>query len=158
MVKLIADNGHDVANHSYSHLRMGAIDNNKIRTEILKCDEVLKRITGKKPELFRAPYGDYDNDVIRIARELNEYTIQWNVDSLDWKPDITPEQIKERVLNKVDNGSIILFHNDTNHTAKILPSIIEELQDKGFEPVPVSELIMRENYEINFEGRQIRKR
>lgn len=85
MVKLIADNGHDIANHSYSHLRMGAIDNNRIRTEILKCDEVLKRITGKKPELFRAPYGDYNNDVVRIARELNEYTIQWNVDTLNTK-------------------------------------------------------------------------
>ncbi|AEV69149.1 polysaccharide deacetylase family protein [Acetivibrio clariflavus] len=158
MVKLIADNGHDIANHSYSHLRMGAIDNNRIRTEILKCDEVLKRITGKKPELFRAPYGDYNNDVVRIARELNEYTIQWNVDSLDWKPGITPEQIKNRVLNNVDNGSIILFHNDTPHTAKILPSIIKGLQDKGFEIVPVSKLIMRENYEINFEGRQIKKK
>lgn len=79
-------------------------------------------------------------------------------DSLDWKPGITPEQIMNRVLNKVNNGSIILFHNDTPHTAKILPSIISALQNKGFELVPVSELIMRENYEINFEGRQIKKK
>jgi len=158
MVKLISDNGHDIANHSYAHLRMGAIDSGRIRTEIIKCDEVLKSITGKKPELFRAPYGDYNNNVVRIARELNEYTIQWDVDSLDWKPGITPEQIMNRVLNKVNNGSIILFHNDTPHTAKILPSIISALQNKGFELVPVSELIMRENYEINFEGRQIKKK
>ncbi len=155
-VKLISDNGHDVANHSYAHLRMGSIDNSKIRTEIVKCDEVLKRITGKKPELFRAPYGDYNNDVVRIARELNEYTIQWDVDSLDWKPGITPEQIQSRVLKKVNNGSIILFHNDTTYTAKLLPFIISALRDKGFELVPVSELIMKENYEINVEGRQIR--
>ncbi|NLL04226.1 MAG: polysaccharide deacetylase family protein [Clostridiaceae bacterium] len=156
-VKLMADNGHDVANHSYAHLRMGAIDNSKIRSEIEKCDEVLERITGKKPELFRAPYGDYNNNVVRIARELNEYTIQWDVDSLDWKPGITPEQIQSRVLKKVNNGSIILFHNDTPHTAKLLPSIILALKEKGFELVPVSELIMRENYEINVEGRQIKK-
>lgn len=158
MVKLISDNGHDIGNHSYSHLRMGAIDSNRIRTEISKCDEVLKNITGKKPDLFRAPYGDYNNNVVRIARELNEFTIQWNVDSLDWKPGITPDQIQSRILNKINNGSIILFHNDTPHTAKILPSIIAELQNRGFELVPVSELIMRENYEINVEGRQIKKK
>lgn len=156
-VKLISDNGHDVANHSYAHLRMGSIDSTRIRTEIAKCDEVLKKITGKKPDLFRAPYGDYNNNVVRIARELNEYTIQWDVDSLDWKPGITPEQIQSRVLKKVINGSIILFHNDTPHTAKHLPSIIQALKNKGFELVPVSELIMKENYEINVEGRQIKK-
>lgn len=157
-VKLISDNGHDVANHSYAHLRMGSIDSNRIRTEIAKCDEVLKKITGKKPDLFRAPYGDYNNNVVRIARELNEYTIQWDVDSLDWKPGITPEQIQSRVLKKVNNGSIILFHNDTPHTAKLLTSIIEALKNKGFELVPVSELIMKENYEINVEGRQRKKK
>ncbi len=157
-VKMMAENGHDVANHSYSHLRMGAIDNGKIRSEIAKCDDVIKKITGKKPELFRAPYGDYNNNVVLAARELNEFTIQWDVDSLDWKPGITPEQIKNRVLKKVNNGSIILFHNDTQHTAKLLPSIIEALKSQGFEMVPVSELIMRENYEINVEGRQIEKK
>ena len=156
-VKLISDNGHDVANHSYAHLRMGAIDSSRIRTEIAKCDEVLKKITGKKPNLFRAPYGDYNNNVVRIARELNEYTIQWDVDSLDWKPGITPDQIQSRVLKKVNNGSIILFHNDTPHTAKLLRSIIVSLKSQGFELVPVSDLIMKENYEINVEGRQIKK-
>jgi len=156
-VKLISDNGHDIANHSYAHLRMGSIDSSRIRTEIQKCDEVLEKITGKKPVLFRAPYGDYNNNVVRIARELNEYTIQWDVDSLDWKIGITPEQIQGRVLKKVNNGSIILFHNDTSHTAKLLPSIISALHDKGFKLVPVSELIMKENYQINVEGRQIKK-
>lgn len=156
-VKLLSDNGHDVANHSYAHLRMGAIDNSRIRTEISKCDDVIKNITGKKPDLFRAPYGDYNNNVVRTARELNEYTIQWDVDSLDWKPGITQEQIQSRVLKKVRNGSIILFHNDTPYTAKLLPSIIVSLKSQGFELVPVSELIMRENYEINDEGRQIKK-
>ncbi|WP_010252427.1 polysaccharide deacetylase family protein [Acetivibrio cellulolyticus] len=156
-VKMLSENGHDVANHSYAHLRMGAIDNSTIRSEIAKCDDVIKKITGKKPDLFRAPYGDYNNSVVRIAREYNEYTIQWDVDSLDWKPGITSEEIHNRVLKKVNNGSIILFHNDTPHTAKLLPSIITSLKSQGFELVPVSELILKENYEINDEGRQIKK-
>lgn len=157
-VKLMWENGHDVGNHSYSHLRMGALDNAKIRSEISRCDDVIKSITGKKPELFRAPYGDYNNNVVMIAREFNEYTIQWDVDSLDWKPGITPEQIQDRVLNRVSNGSIILFHNDTPYTAKLLPSIISALKSKGYEIVPVSSMIMRDNFEINVEGRQIEKK
>lgn len=156
-VKMISEHGHDVANHSYSHFRMGSIDNGKIRTEILKCNSVIEELTGKKVDLFRAPYGDYNNNVVRIARELNHYTIQWDVDSLDWRPGIKPEEIKSRILRNVKNGSILLFHNDTPHTAKILPDIITALKDRGYGFIPVSELIMRENYEIDHTGRQKRK-
>lgn len=156
-VKMIADEGHDVANHSYSHYKMSSLNSSAIKSEILKCDRVLKKITGKDVELFRPPYGDYNNDVVRIARELNHYTIQWDVDSLDWKPGITAEEIKNRVLKKVNKGSIILFHNDTKHTAKILPEIITSLKQKGYGFIPVSQMIMRENYEIDYRGRQIKK-
>jgi len=108
-VKMIAEQGHDVANHSYSHFRMGSIDNGKIRTEISKCDSVLEKLTGKKVDLFRAPYGDYNNNVVRIARELNHFTIQWDVDSLDWRPGIKPEEIKSRILKNVKTGQSCCF-------------------------------------------------
>ncbi|MFZ5988199.1 MAG: polysaccharide deacetylase family protein [Bacillota bacterium] len=156
-VKMISNGGHDIANHSYSHLRMGCIDNNRIRSEILKCGEVLKDITSKDVDLFRAPYGDYNNNVIRIARELNHYSIQWDVDSLDWKPGITPEQIQNRVLKNVKRGSIVLFHNDTSYTAKILPDLITALKNKGYGFIPVSEMIMRDSYDIDHTGRQKKK-
>jgi len=76
---------------------------------------------------------------------------------LDWKPGITAEEIKNRVLKNVNKGSIILFHNDTKHTAKILPEIITSLKQKGYGFIPVSQMIMRENYEIDYRGRQIKK-
>jgi len=63
----------------------------------------------------------------------------------------------QRIRNRIRPGSIILFHNDTPHTASLLPDIIENLKEMGFEFLPVSEMIMRENYEINHEGRQIKK-
>ncbi|TYQ15636.1 UNVERIFIED_CONTAM: polysaccharide deacetylase family sporulation protein PdaB [Acetivibrio alkalicellulosi] len=157
-VKMISDEGHDVSNHSYSHSRMGSIDTNKIKNEIVKCNQVLEEITGKKNDLFRVPYGEYNNDVVRVARELNNYTIQWDVDSLDWKPGITPEQIKSRIFKNVKSGSILLFHNDTKHTSKILPEIIASLKSDGYTLVPVSELILRENYYIDNTGRQIIKK
>ena len=155
-VKLIAQEGHDIASHSYSHLRMGALTEEKIRSEIIECGKTLAELSGKKIDLFRAPYGDYNNDVVNIARELGYYTIQWDVDSLDWKPDISREYIIERVISRTKPGSIILFHNDTTHTANVLPTIISSLKKSGYKLVPVSELIMRDNYTINFEGRQVK--
>ncbi|MCX7921854.1 MAG: polysaccharide deacetylase family protein [Clostridia bacterium] len=153
-VKLMSQDGHDIGNHSYSHLRMGSIDSGKIRSEISRCGAKLNEITGNKIELFRAPYGDYNNSVIRGARDLGYYTIQWDVDSLDWKPGISRQEILSRVMRKVKSGSIILFHNDTPHTSKILPEIIASLKREGYSIVPVSQLILRENYIIDFEGRQ----
>ncbi len=74
-VKMIADKGHDIANHSYSHLRMGLLDTDRIEKEILLCSQKLEEITGNKVDLFRAPYGDYNNNVIRTAKKLNHYAI-----------------------------------------------------------------------------------
>jgi peptidoglycan/xylan/chitin deacetylase (PgdA/CDA1 family) len=78
-------------------------------------------------------------------------------DSLDWKPGISPKEIMSRICRKIRPGSIILFHNDTAHTAKMLPNIIKTLKGMGYELVPVSKLIVREDYIINNEGRQKKK-
>jgi len=80
--------------------------------------------------------------------------IQWDVDSLDWKkPD--PEAITKKVVNSVKSGSIVLFHNDLENTTEALPQILEQLSQKGYEFVPVSELIYTENYTIDPNGMQI---
>lgn len=153
-VKMIALAGHDVANHSNSHLRMGALDQSRIKSEISQASKILEGLSGSKVDLFRAPYGDYSNSVVTTARELGCYTIQWNVDSLDWMPDISTETIMSRICSKTIPGSIILFHNDTQHTAKLLPGVITTLKKMGYDLVPVSQLILRNDYTIDNEGRQ----
>jgi polysaccharide deacetylase family sporulation protein PdaB len=154
MVRAMAEEGHDTANHSYSHFRMGSLDSEKIDSEIKKCGDIIEDLTGTKCDLFRAPYGDYNNLLLSRARSLGYYTIQWDVDSLDWKPGISRAEIMQRVRSKTRPGSIILFHNDTPHTADLLAEIITELKTAGYRFVPVSQLIMRENYMIDHEGRQ----
>lgn len=153
-VRLIAQDGHDIGNHSLNHFRMGSIGREKINSEIAQCGDLLEKLTGNECELFRAPYGDYNNAVLEEARRLDYFTIQWDVDSLDWKPGIGLDEILQRVRSKIKSGSILLFHNDTPHTAKLLPSIISELQNDNYILVPVSELILRKNYHIDSEGRQ----
>ena len=104
-------------------------------------------------ELFRPPYGDYDDELIKTASELGYYTIQWDVDSLDWK-DLSASDIAMRVINGVKNGSIILMHNNGLHTAEAVPIILETLKNRGYSFVPVGELILRENYYIDGTGMQ----
>lgn len=154
MVRSMAGEGHDVANHSYSHFRMGSLDREMQNSEIKKCGDVIEKLTGIKCGLFRAPYGDYSNSLIQEARKLGYITVQWDVDSLDWKPGISREEIRQRIRSRIRKGSIILFHNDTPHTAKLLPEIIEELLSGGYKLVPVSQLILIEDYIIDHEGRQ----
>jgi peptidoglycan/xylan/chitin deacetylase (PgdA/CDA1 family) len=81
-VKLIANAGHDIANHGYSHLRMSTVGKEKCRSEIDLCNRKLEEISGKKVTLFRPPYGDYNNTVVDTCNEMGCYPIQWNVDTL----------------------------------------------------------------------------
>jgi peptidoglycan-N-acetylglucosamine deacetylase len=153
-VKLIANEGHDVANHGYSHLRMSTISKEKCKSEIELCNQKLGEISGTKITLFRPPYGDYNNTVIESCNELGSFPIQWNVDSLDWKKDMSKQAILDRILKRTKPGAIILFHNDTQYTVELLPQIISELKAKGLGFVPVSELIVKDNYYIDDQGRQ----
>ena len=153
-VKQLSDAGHEIMNHSNTHPHMTQISVEKMKEEAIKCDEKIKAITGVKPTLFRAPYGDYNNQVIQAMRETGHFTIQWDVDSLDWK-DLTAAEITDRVVSKVKPGSIILFHNAALHTPEALPKIIETLQKDGYKIVPVSQLILTENYTIDNAGMQI---
>ena len=82
------------------------------------------------------------------------YTIQWDVDSLDWKNPSVDEMV-QRVTSKVQNGSIVLFHNGAQNTPAALPKILEKLQADGYTIVPISELILTENYKIDNTGKQI---
>ena len=81
-VKQLHDAGHEIMNHSNSHPHMTCLTREQMIDEVKKCDDKIKKITGIKPTLFRAPYGDYNNSVISTLRECGHYTIQWDVDSL----------------------------------------------------------------------------
>lgn len=155
VIKRMSDEGHDVANHSDTHPHIASLSFEEIKNEITKANEKIENITGKKNDLFRAPYGEYNDNVIRAAEELGFYTIQWDVDSLDWK-NPGRDAIIKRVVDRCKNGSIILMHNGTEETANALPEMIKKLKEKGFSFVPTSELIYRDNYTIDHAGMQIK--
>ncbi len=153
-VKALSDAGHQVQNHSNTHPYMTSLSKEQMINEIECCNKKIKAITGKAPTLLRPPYGDYDNCVVETVNGLNMYPIQWSVDSLDWKDSATANSICERVTSKVQNGSIVLFHNDADHTPEALPTILDCLKKDGYEFVFISDLIMKDNYKIDNTGKQ----
>lgn len=156
-VKKISEAGHEIGTHSSTHSYMSKQNAEEIKLELSSSAEAIEKVTEKKVELFRPPYGDYDDELIKTASELGYYTIQWDVDSLDWK-DLSAADIAMRVINGVKNGSIILMHNNGLHTAEAVPIILETLKNRGYSFVPIGELIYKENYTIDGSGRQIRSK
>ena len=154
-VKALSDAGHEIMNHSDTHPHMPTLTREQMIKELAECNNKIEKITGTRPILFRAPYGDYDNTMLDTVKSIGMYTIQWDVDSLDWK-DYTADAIFSRVTTRVQPGSIVLFHNAAKNTPEALPKIIEKLQKDGYNLVPISKLIYKDNYKINHEGRQIK--
>ncbi len=153
-VKQLHDAGHKVQNHSNSHPHMPQLSREQVLAELNSCNEKIAAVTGEKPLLFRPPYGDYDNATIEAVESAGMYAIQWDVDSLDWKDSATPNSICKRVTSKVKNGSIVLFHNDADHTPEALPTILKCLKDEGYEFVLIEDLIFKSDYEIKHDGTQ----
>ena len=147
-VKALADSGMEVNNHSSTHPHLTQFSYAGVQAEVNGCSDKIQAITGVRPTLFRCPYGEYNDTVIRAIRDLGVTPIQWDVDSLDWSGN-SADEIKSRVLSKVKPGSIILFHNDGAHTTEALPEIIETLFARGYSIVPVSKNIYSGSYRID---------
>ena len=153
LVKKIDAQGIEIGTHSATHPHMPKLSEAKIRVELESSMKALQQITGKTPTVFRPPYGDYDNKLLTTASALGLKTIQWDVDSLDWKG-LSAAEIATRVVSNAKSGSIILMHNDGEHTLEALPLIIEGLTNKGLGCCSVGELVYKDNYYIDAAGVQ----
>lgn len=156
-VKMILAEGHDLGNHSQNHKNMSQLSDSEKETELMSVHNKVKELTGYEMFLFRPPYGDYDSALVTTAKKCGYYAIQWDIDSLDWK-DYGVESILKTVTQNehLGNGSIILCHNGAKYTAEALDTMITTLKDAGYTFVPLSELIYKEKYHMDNEGRQIK--
>ena len=153
-VKEIYNRGHEIGNHSATHPNMSTLSREQIIEEINSTGQAIFELTQEEPILFRPPFGDYNDLLIQTCRELGYYPIQWDIDSLDWK-ELGVQSVVDTVTRNVESGSIVLFHNNAKYIKEYLPIVIERLLEKGYEIVPVSELIHFDNYTIDNSGRQI---
>ena len=155
-VKKFFDAGHEIMNHSDTHAHIDGLSKENIVKELKGCSDKIEKTVGVRPTLFRGPYGEYNNTVIEEAKNLGMQTLQWDVDSLDWK-NLSPDEITKRVVNRVKPGSVILFHNGAENTPKALPQILETLKKEGYTFLKASDLIYKENFSIDHSGKQVLK-
>ena len=151
--KKIVEAGHELGTHSRTHSYMSKFSEGEIRDELTTSSQAIESITGQKVTLFRPPYGDYDDLLVDTAKDMGLYTIQWDVDSLDWK-NLSGTEIAMRIINGAKNGSIILCHNNGLHTAESLAMIFSTLKNRGYQFVPIGELIYKDDYYLDVNGRQ----
>ncbi len=147
LVKQIAAHGHEIGNHTYTHPHCNSISREELIKELNDTSRLIQELTGKKPELFRPPFGEYNNKVIQIVRNNGYQVIQWSLDSLDWQGH-SAQFIINRIMENVSSGDIILLHNNAPHTLTALKKLIPQLKEKGYIIVPLSELIYKDNYQI----------
>lgn len=153
MVEEIFARGHEIGNHSNTHPHMSQLSESDIREELRIMSDKVEKLTGVRPTLFRPPYGDYNDRVVLVSRAEGYECVQWSIDSLDWK-DRGTEDIIKQCTHRVDNGDIVLFHNDSNDIVNALPSVIEHYQGLGYTIIPVSELLLEGEYIIDVQGKQ----
>ena len=152
-VKQIAEAGFDIGTHSNTHPKMSSLSQAKMAEELESSMSKITKVTGESVKFFRAPFGDYNDIVLNTATNLGLKTIQWDVDTIDWKG-LSGNEIFNRVKNSVKNGSIILCHNNSDHILDALPLIISYLKDEGYQMVKLSELVYEKDYIVDNNGLQ----
>lgn len=154
-VREIAARGHEIGNHSLTHPHMNSQSASQITQEVQKLDDEIETLTGKRCTLFRAPFGEYNDTVVKTVRGMGYEVVQWSIDTVDWKPERSAETILNAVLPKLSNGSIILCHNNGYKIEEYLPALIETALAQGYSFVTVSDLIPDTAYAIDNNGSAI---
>lgn len=143
----------EVATHSNMHTHMTHISYDECLKDLVTSKEKIEGITKKPVTLFRAPYGEYNNKVIQAAMSLSLQTIQWDIDSFDWKQ-ISSQDVIQRVLQKAGKGSIILFHSNSENILSCLQVILQTFRERGYTFKRVSDLIYKDNFKVDEKGTQ----
>jgi peptidoglycan/xylan/chitin deacetylase (PgdA/CDA1 family) len=141
IVARAAREGHEIANHSWSHPNLAKLSDESVRRQLWRTDDAIKNATGKRPTLLRPPYGSITEREKRwIHDEFGYQIVLWDVDPYDWKRP-GPAVVRNRILQETRPGSIVLSHDIHPGTIEAMPSTFDTLEAKGFKFVTVSELI-----------------
>src|SRR5216110_773175 len=141
ILKRAVREGHEIANHSWSHPNLAKMSDEAVRRELQKTEDAIVAAIGKKPTLMRPPYGSITANQKRwINNEFGYRIIIWDVDPLDWKRP-GPSVVCNRILKETRPGSIVLSHDIHPPTIEAMPATFDQLMKKGFKSVTVTELL-----------------
>ncbi|MBF8188539.1 polysaccharide deacetylase family protein [Nonomuraea sp. K274] len=132
--------GHAIGNHTYSHASLPAHNNHEIIDELELTQEVIEKTIGKRPTMYRPPYGQTDERVLSQADQLDLGEVLWTGTTLDWKTrDV--KKIKADALRLAQRDGVILMHDVVPQTVKAMPAIVKELKKRGYHLVTVPTLL-----------------
>ncbi|RDY24895.1 polysaccharide deacetylase family protein [Romboutsia maritimum] len=161
ILKMEKEEGHEIGNHTFTHINVEKRNYQEVEREISKTQEAIKKVIDKEPKLFRPPYRAINKNICDIIKNKNMNIVLWsNLDPRDWSnPGVY--SIVNTIITKVENGNIILLHDynkartPKSQTIQALETVIPSLQKKGFKFVTVSELIdhVNKDKEKNHETR-----
>jgi peptidoglycan/xylan/chitin deacetylase (PgdA/CDA1 family) len=140
LLKEIAREGHEVANHTYSHQRLTDLDDPAILRELAQTRAVVRRLTGQDSPLYRPPGGDYTRHLVRMTSQAGYRMVLWTVLTKDVNGASIPF-MRRRILRHAEDGAIILMHSGIPNTVEMLPGIVAELRSQGYSFVTVSQLM-----------------
>jgi Predicted xylanase/chitin deacetylase len=134
--------GNLILNHSYDHPDFKQKNNEEIKNQILKTENIIYKTIGKKPAIIRPPYGDVDERVVSSILQTGDKITIWSIDTLDWSQK-EKDNIVKNVLDNLRPGDIVLMHSngDKAATAEALPIIIKGIKEKGYEIVTLDKML-----------------
>ncbi len=147
--------GHDIGNMTHTYRNLGDVKTNVIKNEIQECNNVIRKITKEDSVLFRAPYDDYGDNVVKTAAAMGMYSIRYDVDALTWKPELTAEKAVHSVMENVKPGSIIVFNADGRFVLDTLREILTGLKMQQYQPVRVTDMLFEDPFTVDVNGMQM---
>lgn len=142
MARKIVSRGHKLESHSVSHPFLTDLPDADIRYQLTRSREIIKDTVGTTSYLFRPPYGDINDRVIRITGEMGyKYMVMWSVDTDDYKSTTTTAQIIQRAVAGAYNNGILLFHPSHDKVVAALPEMLRQLSNNGYSFTTVNEMV-----------------
>lgn len=137
----IVSKGHQVANHTWDHYNSHTLTEDEIRAQLISTQLFIEKHSGQRALFFRPPGGYYNDNIIRVASEVGLQTVLWSVNSNDAWPYSSAQDIQESVIRWAHPGGIVAMHTNNDATIEALPNIVEQLRNRGYKFVTISELI-----------------
>jgi peptidoglycan/xylan/chitin deacetylase (PgdA/CDA1 family) len=142
LAKAMVEQGHEVANHTFTHPTLSKLSDAAVADELRRGQDTLHAATGVTPNLFRPPYGAFKRTQAALAVREQLDILMWSVDPRDWsQPGV--EKIQQTVNMETKPGAIVLLHELHAQTLEALPTLLDDLQGRGFQLVTVSEVLGR---------------
>ena len=154
LVREMAARGHEIGNHSWTHTNFDDLNKDEIYSELTRTNDLLESITGQKITVFRPPYGHLSGQARSIVNALGMQAVRWTHESMDARAEASEANSLKYSTQNLRGGSIILTHTSTACTLAVLDQILQFYQDNNFEVVPVSQLLLNDNFGINENGIQ----